>query len=105
MFSKGDIVSITFRNGVDRSGNAVLLTLERAEVLNDCEDGLLKVSYRNLESADQVEIDELTFNVRSSDLIMAQWAAKKSTVFNGSRSHHWALRPHARRVHLTPPSQ
>jgi len=32
-FKKGDILTVTFTNGVDAGGKAVLLTIERAEVL------------------------------------------------------------------------
>ena len=63
MFKKGDLVVITFRNGVDKKGKDVFVTLERSEVLNDCEEDQLKVSFRNLESPEQVEIDQLTFDV------------------------------------------
>jgi hypothetical protein len=65
-FKKGDLVIITFRNGVDKKGKDILVTLERSEVLNDCEEDHLKVSYRNLESPDEVEIDELTFDLESA---------------------------------------
>jgi len=72
MYKKGDILSITFRNGYDRNGKPLMLTLERAEVL-DYTDGLLQVAYRDLdESHNDVEIDKIVFNIRTSDMLMRQ---------------------------------
>jgi hypothetical protein len=71
-FKKGDLVVITFRNGVDSKGKDILVTLERSEVLNDCEEDHLKVSFRNLESPAQVELDELTFDLQSAPGIRKQ---------------------------------
>jgi hypothetical protein len=72
MIKKGDIISITFRNGYDKSGNPQWMTLDRAEVLG-FENGLLKVAYRDVEkSHDDVEIKKIVFNIRMSDALMKQ---------------------------------
>ncbi len=72
MYKKGDILSITFRNGYDRDGKPVLMTLERAEVLGYA-DGRLQVTYRDLdESHDGVEINRIVFNIQTSDVLMGQ---------------------------------
>ena len=72
MYKKGDILSITFRNGCDSDGKPLMLTLERAEVLG-YSDGLLQVTYRDLDSShNDVEIDRIVFNIRTSDMLMKQ---------------------------------
>ena len=72
MYKKGDILSITFRNGYDRDGKPVLMTLERAEVLGYA-DGRLQVTYRDLDrSHEDVEIDRIVFNISTSDILMKQ---------------------------------
>ena len=72
MFRKGDILSITFRNGYDKDGNPSMLTLDRAEVLG-CKDGLLQVAYRDVDKAhDDVEINRVVFNIRTSDALVKQ---------------------------------
>lgn len=78
MYKKGDILSITFRNGYDNAGKPVMVTLDRAEVLG-CKDGLLQVTYRDVEdSHDDVEIDKIIFNINTSDILMQQFEAGRS---------------------------
>jgi hypothetical protein len=70
MYKKGDVLSITFRNGYDANGKPIMMTLERAEVLNYA-DGLLQITYRDLdERHDGVEIDRIVFNIKTSDDLM-----------------------------------
>jgi hypothetical protein len=70
MYKKGDVLSITFRNGYDANGKPIMMTLERAEVLNYA-DGLLQITYRDLdERHDGVEIDRIVFNIKTSDALM-----------------------------------
>ena len=72
MFKKGDILTITFRNGVDAEGKPVWLTLERAEVLG-CANGRLQVTFRDLDkSHSDVEIEQLNFDISMSDILMKQ---------------------------------
>jgi hypothetical protein len=68
MFNKGDIVSITFRNGYDKRGNPILDTLDRAEVL-EFSDDWLSVAVRNVLTSDgSVELDKLTFRIHLSNI-------------------------------------
>ena len=72
MYRKGDVLEITFRNGYDKAGKPVMMTLERAELLS-CTDGLLQVAYRDLDAShDDEEIDRLVFNIKTSDALMKQ---------------------------------
>ena len=72
MYKKGDLLSITFRNGYDPDGKPVMTTLERAEVLA-CDGGRLQVTYRDLDNShDDVEIDRIVFNISTSDVLMHQ---------------------------------
>lgn len=72
MYKKGDILSITFRNGYDRDGKPIMMTIERAEVL-DCAGGLLQVTFRDVdEHHKDVEINKITFNIKTSDVLMNQ---------------------------------
>jgi hypothetical protein len=72
MYKKGDILSITFRNGYDLNGKPIMMTLDRAEVLG-CADGRLQVTYRDVDkSHDGVEIDRIVFNISTSDILMNQ---------------------------------
>jgi hypothetical protein len=72
MFKKGDILSITFRNGYDSQGNPIMMTIDRAEVL-DCGNGLLQVAYRDVDSShSDVEIDRIVFNISTSETLMDQ---------------------------------
>jgi len=74
-YKKGDILTVTFRNGVDAHGKDILMTLERAEVLG-CSNGRLQVSYRDLDrSHDDVEIDKLVFDISMSDVFMKECKA------------------------------
>ena len=69
---KGDIISITFRNGVDAEGNPVLTTLDRAEVLG-CSGGKLQIAYRDLDkSHSDAELDLLEFDIHNSDIVTQQ---------------------------------
>jgi hypothetical protein len=71
-YKKGDILSITFRNGYDAEGKPVMLTLERAEVLG-CSGGRLQVTYRDVNRQhDDVEIDGIAFDISMSDVLMKQ---------------------------------
>jgi len=71
-YKKGDILSITFRNGYDSKGNPIMMTLDRVEVLG-CGDGLLQVAYRDVDKwHDDVEIDRIVFNISASDILMKQ---------------------------------
>jgi len=68
MFNKGDIVSLTFRNGYDKNGNPILETLERVEVLGYSDDWL-QVSFRNVNTPDgSIELEKLAFRLRLSDI-------------------------------------
>ncbi|GEM_PF-2347846 len=74
-FKKGDILTVTFTNGVDAGGKAVLLTIERAEVLG-CSNGRLQLSYRDVDrSHDDVEIEKLVFDISTSDIFMKECKA------------------------------
>ena len=74
-FKKGDILTVTFRNGVDDKGKDMLLTLERAEVLG-CAKGRLQLSYRDVDSShDDVEIEQLIFDISMSDVFMKECKA------------------------------
>ena len=69
---KGDIISITFRNGVDGKGNPVFTTLDRAEVLA-CNGGKLQIAYRDLDkSHSDVELDRVVFDIHNSDIVTQQ---------------------------------
>jgi hypothetical protein len=71
-YKKGDILTITFRNGYDAEGKPVMLTLERAEVLG-CASGRLQVTYRDVDSQHaDVEIDSIAFDISMSDVLMKQ---------------------------------
>ena len=71
-YKKGDILSITFRNGLDRDGKPIIMTIDRAEVLG-CAGGKLQVIYRDVDkSHSDVEIDRLVFNISTSDILMKQ---------------------------------
>jgi hypothetical protein len=71
MYSAGDIVSVTFRDGVKKNGEPDIKTIERAEVLG-CEGDYLKIAYRNMPPDGSVEYIELDFNMKSAELILAQ---------------------------------
>jgi len=72
MYRKGDILSITFRNGYDGDGKPIMLTIERAEVLG-CASGLLQVTFRDVDAShDDVEIDRIVFNISTSEVLMKQ---------------------------------
>jgi hypothetical protein len=73
MFRKGDIVSVTYRDGYDAQDRPVLKTLERAEVLS-CDGERLDVGYRDASSADEVRFVELSFNMKDSDLLVKECA-------------------------------
>jgi hypothetical protein len=66
MIGKGDVVSVTFRNGFDGEGTPILTTIERAEYLG-CENGLIKVAYRQADW-DYVDWVELDFDLRGYSL-------------------------------------
>lgn len=71
-YKKGDILTITFRNGYDAEGKPVMMTLERAEVLG-CSNGRLQVTYRDVDRQhDDVEIDSIAFDISMSDVLMKQ---------------------------------
>ena len=71
-YKKGDILSITFRNGVDREGKPVMMTIERAEVLG-CANGRLQVTYRDVDkSHSDVEIERIVFDISTSEVLMKQ---------------------------------
>jgi hypothetical protein len=71
MYSKGDIVSVTFRDGVKKNGVPDIKTIERAEVLG-CEGDYLKLAYRSMPPDGGVEYIELDFNMESAEAILAQ---------------------------------
>ena len=72
MYRKGDILSITFRNGYDCNGNPIMMTIERAEVLG-CGNGRLQVTYRDVcDCHSDVEIDKIVFDISTSELLMKQ---------------------------------
>lgn len=74
-YKKGDILSVTFRNGVDARGKDILMTLDRAEVLG-CANGRLQLTYRDVDSShDDVEIDQITFDISMSDILMKECQA------------------------------
>jgi len=74
-FKKGDILTVTFKNGVDSKGKDILVTLERAEVLG-CSNGRLQLSYRDVDrSHDDVEIEKLVFDISMSDIFMKECKA------------------------------
>jgi hypothetical protein len=69
MFNKGDIISISFRNGYDKQDNPIIETLERAEVL-EFSDDWLSVAVRNVLTSDgSVELDELIFRIHLSNIL------------------------------------
>jgi hypothetical protein len=71
-FRKGDVISITFRNGVDARGKDILMTLERAEVLG-CANGRLQISYRDVDAShDDVELDRIVFDISMSEVFMRE---------------------------------
>ena len=71
-FKKGDIVSIKYRSGLDKSGKPAFKTLERAEVLS-CDGNHLKVGYRVVPNtvADGVDFVERSFDMSSPDFVGA----------------------------------
>lgn len=71
MFRKGDIVSVTYREGYDRKGQPVYKTLERAEVLS-CDGDRLDVGYRDTSSAKEVRFVELSFDMKASDILIKE---------------------------------
>jgi hypothetical protein len=75
MFKKGDILTLTFRNGYDAQGQPIWVTLERAEVLG-CANGRLQVTYRDLDAShSDVEIDQIAFDISSQGEIIKQCEA------------------------------
>jgi hypothetical protein len=77
MFKKGDILTLTFRNGYDAQGQPIWVTLERAEVLG-CANGRLQVTYRDLDkSHSDVEIDQIAFDISTQDAVMKQCQAAR----------------------------
>jgi hypothetical protein len=69
MFNKGDIISISFRNGYDKHDNPIIETLERAEVL-EFSDDWLSVAVRNVLTSDgSVELDKLIFRIHLSNIV------------------------------------
>jgi hypothetical protein len=75
MFKKGDILTLTFRNGYDAQGQPIWVTLERAEVLG-CANGRLRVTYRDLDTSHSgVEIDQIAFDISSQGDIIKQCEA------------------------------
>ena len=68
-FRTGDIVSVTYRDGFDKSGKPILKTLDRAEVLS-CDGKHLDVGYRDASSLDEVRFIELKFDMGDSDLLV-----------------------------------
>jgi hypothetical protein len=72
-FKKGDIVSVTYRDGYDKNDKPVIKTLERAEVLGR-EGDYLKIGYRQVPNnwTDGVDYIELDFNMSSADVIMSR---------------------------------
>jgi hypothetical protein len=60
MYSKGDIVSVTFRDGVKKNG------------VPDIEGDYLKLAYRSMPPDGGVEYIELDFNMESAEAILAQ---------------------------------
>jgi hypothetical protein len=71
MYSTGDIVSVTYRDGVKKNGQPDIKTIERAEVLG-CGGDQLKLAYRNMPGDGSVEYVELDFDMKSSENILAQ---------------------------------
>jgi hypothetical protein len=67
MLTKGDVVSITFRNGYDKNGDAIMQTLDRCEVATII-GSVLCVNYRVV-AKDQVEIRQLTFDINSPEFV------------------------------------
>ena len=75
MFRKGDIVSVTFRSGSDRTGKSVLKTLENAEVLS-CDGNRLDVGYRDASSLNEVKFVKVSFDMKDSDLLVRECIRK-----------------------------
>ena len=74
-YRKGDVLSVTFRNGVDAQGKDILMTLDRAEVLG-CANGKLQLAYRDVDpSHDDVEVEQLVFDISTSDVLMKECRA------------------------------
>jgi hypothetical protein len=75
VFREGDIVSVTYRSGSDRTGKPVLKTLENAEVLS-CDSNRLVVGYRDASSLKEVKYVKLSFDMKDSDLLVKECIRK-----------------------------
>jgi hypothetical protein len=67
MLKKGDVVSVTFRSGYDKNGDAVMQTLDKCEV-GTVTGSVVCVNYR-LVVEDHVEIRQLTFDINSPEFV------------------------------------